>query len=140
MSKDLPLESEHRRRRESAVSSVAGAASQPGVLYCLPYPGVCRAVLQTLEAIAEYGVPCQMTDRGNHGEFTHFFAVCIKNVIRHNAMRRPLYQQQQARRTKKRIRLGRGTGLRTPGPEVAPLKLCWRERKMKNPRFHLISG
>lgn len=140
MSKDLPLESEHRRRWESAVSSVAGAASQPGVLYCLPYPGVCRAVLQTLEAIAEYGVPCQMTDRGNHGEFTRFFAVCIKNVIRHNAMRRPLYQQQQARRTKKRIRLGRGTRLRTPVPEVAPLKLCWRERKMKNPRFHLNSG
>lgn len=85
-----------------------------------------RAALQTLEAIAECGVPCQVTDRGNHGEFTRFFAVCIKNVIRHNAMRRPLYQQQQARRTKKRIWLGRGTSLSALMSEVVPVKLCWR--------------
>lgn len=83
----------------------AGCAEQPR-------PGRCRSALQTLEAIAESAGPCQVTEPGNHGEFTRFFAVCIKNVIRHNAMRRPLYQrQQQARRTKERIWLGRGTSL-----------------------------
>lgn len=106
-------------------SQISGVASLQQPECCIVYctHDICRAVLQTLEAIAEYGMPCQMTDRGNHGEFTRFFAVCIKNVIRHNAMRRPLYQQQQAQRTKKRIWLGHGTSLHIPMSEVVPVKL-----------------
>lgn len=145
MSKNLPLELEHRYWFELAVRSVElRLLGSQGccIVYCTH--DICRAVLQTLEAIAEYGMPCQMTDRGNHGEFTRFFAVCIKNVIRHNAMRRPLYQQQQAPRTKKRIWLGHGTSLHTPMSEVVPVKLSWRggrnEKSLISPQFKMMQS
>lgn len=138
LSKKLPPEREHHSRLELAVRSAELRRSgSQGCCIVSRTHHICRAVLQTLEAIAEYGMPCQMTDRGNHGEFTRFFAVCIKNVIRHNAMRRPLYQQQQAQRTKKRIWLGCGTSLRTPMSEVVPVELSWRGERTKNPWFHL---
>lgn len=145
MSKNLPLELEHHYWFELAVRSVElRLLGSQGccIVYCTH--DICRAVLQTLEAIAEYGMPCQMTDRGNHGEFTRFFAVCIKNVIRHNAMRRPLYQQQQAPRTKKRIWLGHGTSLHTPMSEVVPVKLSWRggrnEKSLISPQFKMMQS
>lgn len=124
--------------QEAAMSQEPGLA--PAGCALQPRPGRCRAALQTLEAIAECAGPCQVTERGNHGEFTRFFAVCIKNVIRHNAMRRPLYQQQQqAQRTKKRIWLGRGTSLHTSMSEVVPVKLSWRgeknEKSLISPQF-----
>lgn len=40
----------------------------------------CTNPLQTLEAIAESAGPCQVTERGNHGEFTRFFAVCASKM------------------------------------------------------------
>lgn len=116
-----------------AVPRAEGCAEQPR-------PGRCRSALQTLEAIAESAGPCQVTERGNHGEFTRFFAVCIKNVIRHNAMRRPLYQQQQqARRTKERIWLGRGTSLPyiRVRSRASQTQLEGRGEKKKNPWFYL---
>lgn len=127
-----------------AGTSLLPAVSSQGPTWCCStagcllsaVPTLCRAVQQTLEAIAEYGVPCQVTDRGNHGEFTRFFAVCIKNVIRHNAMRRPLYQQQQALRTKEGFGLAMAPAPHAQARSCASQTLL-EERKMKNPGFHL---